>query len=224
VEPVVPARAGHSQAVSTGPPARTFLTFDDGPDPLWTPLVLEALERAEARATFFVVAPLALANRGIVGEILARGHEIGFHCTNHVRHTHMTREEVEADTRQGLTALRGLGVRPRLWRTPWGVEAPFTAEVAGKFGLELAYWTADTHDWRGDAAGGMLEAMDHLLGPGAVVLMHDGLGPGSLRTGCAETVALVEPLVARLRELGVEPAAMSELAGTSAGTGGAVAV
>ena len=55
----------------------------------------------------------------------------------------------------------------------------------------------------------MLRNVESLLGPGEVVLMHDGIGPGALRTGCEETVALVEPLVARLRSMGCEPAPLT---------------
>lgn len=104
--------------------------------------------------------------------------------------------------------LRSIGIEPRLWRPPWGVLAPWTEEVAGDFGLRLAPWSADTHDWRGDPASVMLNGIEPLLGPGSIVLMHDGLGPGSLRSGCQETVALVQPLVALLRSMGCEPAAM----------------
>jgi peptidoglycan/xylan/chitin deacetylase (PgdA/CDA1 family) len=181
------------------------LTFDDGPDPLWTPRILDALDRVAVRATFFVIAPLALEHRQVVAETLDAGHEIEFHCTEHVRHTRRSRRAVEVDTREGLQALRSLGIEPRLWRTPWGVRAPWTQEVAEEFSLRLASWSVDTKDWRGDTTPEMLWRIEPLLGPGSVVLMHDGLGPGARRTGCAETVTLLRPLVTRLRELGCEP-------------------
>lgn len=181
------------------------LTFDDGPDPLWTPRILEALDRVGVSVTFFVIAPLALNHRHLIAETLAAGHQVEFHCTEHVRHTHRSRRELEADTREGLQALRSLGIEPSLWRPPWGVHALWTQEVAKDFGLRLAPWSVDTKDWRGDTVPEMLGRIAPLLGPDSVVLMHDGLGPGARRTGCGETVALVEPLVARLRELGYEP-------------------
>ncbi|CAA9453176.1 MAG: Polysaccharide deacetylase [uncultured Rubrobacteraceae bacterium] len=184
------------------------LTFDDGPDPLWTPRILEALDHAGARATFFVIAPLAVEYRDIVVAAREAGHGIELHCTAHVRHTRCSRREVETDTREGLEMLRSIGIEPRLWRPPWGVLAPWTEEIARDFGLRLAPWSADTHDWRGDPASEMLNGIEPLLGPGSIVLMHDGLGPGSLRRGCQETVALVQPLVALLRSMGCEPAAM----------------
>ena len=195
--------------MSLVPSSGFALTFDDGPDPVWTLRVLDALHRVEAHATFFVIAPLALKHPSVVSAILEAGHAVEFHCTDHVRHTHLSRREVEADTREGLRALRSLSIEPRFWRPPWGVLAPCTEEVAEDFGLRLAPWSVDTRDWRGDPAREMLRNVEPLLGPGAVVLMHDGLGPGALRAGCEETVALVEPLVARLRLMGCEPASLT---------------
>lgn len=181
------------------------LTFDDGPDPEWTPRVLDALDHAGVHATFFVIVPLAVEHHDILAAAREAGHEVEFHCTEHARHTRRSRREVEDDTREGLAMLRSIGVEPRLWRPPWGVLAPWTQEVAEEFGLRLAHWSADTHDWRGDAAPDMLRRVEPLLGPGSVVLMHDGIGPGALRTGCEETVSLVSSLVACLRSMGCEP-------------------
>lgn len=171
--------------------------------------MLDVLRRMEAHATFFVIAPLALKHPGAVSAILQAGHAVEFHCKDHVRHTHLSRQEVDADTREGLRLLRSLGIEPRFWRPPWGVLAPWTEEVAEYFGLWLAPWSIDTRDWRGDPAHKMLRNVEPLLGPGEVVLMHDGIGPGARRTGCEETVALVEPLVFRLRSMGCEPAPLT---------------
>ena len=184
------------------------LTFDDGPDPTWTPRVLEELGRNEARATFFVVAPLARRYPRLISKAQRAGHRVEFHCLEHTRHTERTRSEVEKDTLLGLRDLDALGVEPRLWRTPWGVTEPWTFEIAEQFGLEIAHWTADTHDWRGGGSHEMLQSIESFLRPGAVVLMHDGLGPGSRRTGCKETVALIGPLTSQIRALGCEPGAM----------------
>lgn len=191
--------------------SQVVLTFDDGPDPVWTPQVLDALDRVGAHATFFVVPPLVLEHPYVISSMLEEGHRVEFHCTEHVRHTHRSRHEVEVDTRDGLNTLRRLGIEPRFWRPPWGVLAPWTEKVAEDFGLRLAPWSADTRDWRGDPAHQMLRRIEPLLGPGSIVLMHDALGPGALRTGCEETVALVEPLVAYLRSIDCEPAPLTLL-------------
>ncbi len=181
------------------------LTFDDGPDPVWTPRVLEALQWAEAQATFFVVAPQVRRFPHLISDVLRAGHGVEFHCTQHVRHTERTREEVKADTKAGLGTLEVLGLYPHFWRPPWGVLAPFTAEIADEFGLEIVLWTEGTRDWHGDPAPEMLERVGPRLRPGSVVLMHDGIGPGARRSGCGETVALVGGLVERIRSLGCEP-------------------
>ena len=153
------------------------LTFDDGPDPDWTLRILRALARAGARATFFVMASRVVRHPYALAAIRIEGHDVELHCGEHVRHTEAGREAIDTDTRAALEVLAEHDVRPRRWRTPWGVRAPWTAEVAAAHGLE----------------------------PGGVVLMHDGLGPGARRDRCAETVRLIPRLVAHLRERGLEP-------------------
>ena len=183
------------------------LTFDDGPDERCTPALLDTLATHHARATFFVVAPRATAHPEVVARILAHGHSVGLHCDAHVRHSERDEAWLEADTERGLLRLAKLGVRPTLWRTPWGDTAPWTARVAERHGLQLVHWTVDTHDWRGDPATEMFTATRRRLGPGAVVLAHDGVGPGARRKNSAETIAYVD-LVGRyaaLRQLRMEP-------------------
>jgi peptidoglycan/xylan/chitin deacetylase (PgdA/CDA1 family) len=192
----------------TGQPSASpvALTFDDGPDPTWTPLVLDAL--AGVRATFFVVARRARRHPSLLHRMRAEGHEVAFHCTEHVRHDAMTRGEIEADLRSGLPAL---GQPARHWRTPWGVVKPATEEIARAHGLTLVGRTADTEDWRGDAPDEMLARVEGQLLPEAIVLMHDGIGAGARRDGCADTVDLVLPLVSLARSRGLEPGPLHRL-------------
>jgi peptidoglycan-N-acetylglucosamine deacetylase len=172
------------------------LTFDDGPDPIWTPAVLAALSGSSLRAKFFVIAPRAAEHPRLVAAIRAGGHAVELHCNEHVRHTDVDRATIEEDTRRALATLADLGVRPRRWRTPWDARAPWTEEIAAAHELELYGWDIDSHDWRGDAAEQMLAAIGPELHEGAVVLLHDGLGPGALRRGCEETVRLTRMIAA----------------------------
>jgi peptidoglycan/xylan/chitin deacetylase (PgdA/CDA1 family) len=122
----------------------------------------------------------------------AEGHEIGLHCDQHVRHSERDAEWLRDDTDTALQRLFAIGVRPTLWRTPWGDTAPWSAAVAAERDLRLIGWTTDTHDWRGDSAAEMFVATRAALTDGAVVLAHDGLGPGARRDGAEATVDYVE--------------------------------
>jgi peptidoglycan/xylan/chitin deacetylase (PgdA/CDA1 family) len=171
------------------------LTFDDGPDSAQTPLLLDILDRAGATATFFPIAPRATANPGVIRRMLAGGHTIGIHCEVHERHSHHDRSWGQDDVDRALDRLRGLGAGPTLWRTPWGEEAPWTGDVARERDLRLVGWDVDTHDWRGDSAAEMFASTREELSSGAVVLAHDGVGPGARRRDVGETLAYVKLVI-----------------------------
>ncbi|MEJ7891771.1 MAG: polysaccharide deacetylase family protein [Solirubrobacteraceae bacterium] len=145
------------------------LTFDDGPDPEFTPPLLDALTRAGARATFFPLSPRVAMYPDLVRRIRAEGHLVGLHGWAHLKHPESTRPAVAADTDRALAAF---GEPVGWWRFPYGMAAPWSAELAAERDLRVAGWTHDTHDWRGDAAADMRFAPR----PGEVVLMHDELG------------------------------------------------
>ncbi|WP_354701571.1 Peptidoglycan-N-acetylglucosamine deacetylase [Paraconexibacter sp. AEG42_29] len=190
--------------------AGVALTFDDGPDPRWTPAVLDALADAGAHATFFLMAPRAARHPELVRRIRDGGHAIGLHCERHVRHSELTAAALEEDTRVALGRFADVGEHPVLWRTPWGIVAEHTPAVARRHDLCLVHWTADTEDWAGHDPDAMLGRVAPDIQPGAVVLAHDGLGPGSTRDGCANTVALIAPLVALAADRGLACRALTE--------------
>jgi peptidoglycan-N-acetylglucosamine deacetylase len=192
-------RAGHLRVVWR----RTLtLTFDDGPDPRWTPEVLRALDADGVLATFFMIGERVLEYPAVAACVRAAGHEIQLHCHRHTRHSEMSEQAIGADARAGIDALDAAGVRASRWRTPWGISSPATITVARRLGLELVGWTHDSHDLRGDSAASMLDRMLVRLREGGTVLMHDS--PGSLRDGCQNTIELLAPLIAAARERGLQ--------------------
>jgi peptidoglycan-N-acetylglucosamine deacetylase len=199
-------------------PGTVALTYDDGPDRVWTPRVLEALGRFGARATFFVQARRAVQHRELVEAMVADGHEVGFHCLDHVRHSQRSWRGVAADVGIGMEILDGLGVHPRAWRAPWGIETDATRRLAADRDLRLWGWNVDTHDWRGDEPERMLGALDAQGGllAGDVILMHDALGPGARRSDCAATVALTELLLAQAGRLELDAVTLSGPEGKAA--------
>lgn len=173
---------------------RVALTFDDGPDPEATPALLDVLDEIGATATFFPIAERAAVLPELIRRMLDAGHMVGVHCDQHVRHSERDIDWLRADLGAALRHLYGVGVRPTLWRTPWGDLAPFSGAAAAERGLRIVGWTVDTHDWRGDPPEDMLARIRPELKSGGIVLAHDGIGPGARRSDASATVRLTRLL------------------------------
>jgi peptidoglycan/xylan/chitin deacetylase (PgdA/CDA1 family) len=152
------------------------LTFDDGPDPDTTPRVLDALRRAGARATFFVIGEKAERHPEIVRRMVAEGHLVALHGYRHDRlYAFKSPSAVADDIRRAADVVEAAtGVRPRWFRPPLGYVSPRTAAGARRAGVEIVGWTARALD---GLAGRSPRAVVMRLAPAltdrAILLLHD---------------------------------------------------
>jgi len=152
------------------------LTIDDGPDPEVTPRVLDLLDAAGARATFFCIGERARRHPELAREIVLRGHSVQNHSLVHRHHFSllgpraMRREIIGAQ--EALARASGHG--PSLFRAPAGLRNPFLAPVLHQLGLRLVSWTRRGFDTRTRDPRKVLERLVHGLAAGDILLLHDG--------------------------------------------------
>ncbi len=154
------------------PAARVIaLTIDDGPDPR-DPLILDVLQRHEAKATFFFIGAKIAAHRDIALAVAASGNEVGSHTQTHPMMTDLTPRQRERNLAKADAALAGVAVRPAWFRPPYGDFDDAVAAQAQAHGLQTVLWTADSQDWKGIGADAIASRIIERLEPGAVLLMH----------------------------------------------------
>ncbi|GAB2601823.1 hypothetical protein Aab01nite_63350 [Paractinoplanes abujensis] len=182
------------------PPRTVALTFDDGPDPVWTPQILDALQRHHVKATFFVVGAHVNQHPELVRRIVAEGHQLGLHSFTHRDLATMSepRRRVEFElTRNAVAHATGLDVR--LFRPPY-LASPAKVDKraldmitdAGASGYTTVLADRDTTDWRRPTPKTIANLAMPPDAKGAIVLMHDGGGDRS------STVAALDLLLPRL--------------------------
>jgi len=148
------------------------LTFDDGPDTDATPAVLDALDAAGAKATFFMVGEQVEAHPDLAREVAERGHDVQLHCFRHVHHEEL--DDPFADIAAAAKAIEhATGVSPSLQRPPYGRFTPTSHAACREAGLEPVYWSAWGEDWETLSAERITELVVRDLEPGAIILLHD---------------------------------------------------
>lgn len=180
------------------------LTFDDGPDPEWTPRVLDLLAEHGAKATFFLVGERAQRESALVQRMLTEGHGVGSHS---MAHEHL----LALDSRRLFDAVVGgrdaveqaAGRLCPLFRPPRGHLDLRVARLVRRYGLQMWMWSLDTGDWReGSTPKTVLTAADGLV-EGDVVLLHDALAGDDAAEAArprAATLAALPELLARMTD------------------------
>lgn len=203
--PVIGANLGEKGEGDLATPGGVMaLTFVGGPDPRWTPRILEALQRHGARATFFVVGSQVNAHPDLVRRILAEGHELGIHSFSGADPRDMSEWRRNVDRMFAQRAVAGaVGQKPRLFHpplssTPTALDDRLRAEIreAVARGYPVVLADRDTRDWSNPGVDAIVGAATPDAGRGAVVLMHDGGGDR------AQTVAAIDRLVPALTDRG----------------------
>lgn len=147
------------------------LTFDDGPDSVATPLILDVLARHQVKATFFVVGSHVAGNEAILQREQREGHEIGNHTWSHPDLSKLSPEGVVDQLQRTQAAIAAAGVpAPRVVRPPYGVIDPM---IASHNHLTVVRWNVDPADWKFRDPQGIFEHIVTNARPGAVILLHD---------------------------------------------------
>lgn len=187
------------------------LTFDDGPHPENTPRVLDMLDAAGARASFFCLGQLVEKHGALAREMIRRGHSIENHTDRHPTlfatfgPQRMAREVAQAQDRIAQVT----GRAPQCFRAVAGLRNPFLDWVLHQQGLRLVHWTRRGYDTNTPNADTVLARLTQGLAAGDILLMHDG---HSAPTPTGEPVALVvlPQLLLRLQAAGLQSVALPQ--------------
>ncbi|MCK7622775.1 polysaccharide deacetylase family protein [Streptomyces sp. RS10V-4] len=181
-------------------PGRSLnITIDDGPDPVWTPKVLAVLKENGVKATFCMIGPQAAAHPDLVKKVVADGHRLCDHTTDH--NTAMDHRPESYQSRQILDAQKMIedaagGARVDYYRAPGGAFTPYSRKLAADHGMRPLGWNVDSKDFEGGSVAGIEARVRGELRNGPTVLFHDGGG------NRARTVAALERLLPWMKQQG----------------------
>ncbi|OUD01324.1 bifunctional polysaccharide deacetylase/glycosyltransferase family 2 protein [Streptomyces swartbergensis] len=218
--PVVDTTNDHLRTYRT-PDKTVVLTFDDGPDPTWTPRIRAVLDHHRTPGTFFVTGQQTSRHPGVLRSVVRSGHEIGVHTFSHRDLTTQSASAVDRELALTQLALAGAaGINTSLMRMPYSstpsaldARAWSVAQRLGEKGYVLAFIDQDTNDWRRPGARAIADAATpSAAGRGAVVLLHDAGGDRS------QTVEALKTLIPRLKAQGYRFTTLADLVGTESFT------
>ena len=187
---------------------RVALTFDDGPNTVYTPQILDVLQKHEVRATFFVLGSSAVRARTVLSRIVEEGHELGLHSYSHANMARRSRAAVLADLDRAEAAVAPvIEGKLRWYRPPYGSTSIGLTRILAERGYSVALWSIDPRDWQRPGSQVICDRVLRRLHDGAVILLHDG---GGNRAG---TVAAVRQLLPAIKSKGYQFVTLSDLAG-----------
>ncbi|MDT0392813.1 MULTISPECIES: polysaccharide deacetylase family protein [Streptomyces] len=183
-----PPRAAPRRVLVRGEPllrvsgrGRTMvLTFDDGPDPRYTPAILDVLAEYEVRAMFFVCGEMIAGGREMLARMTEEGHVVGNHTWSHPLLTRLTRRQIRSQMERTSDAVEdACGERPEWFRAPYGAWNRAALRIGAALGMEPLGWTLDTLDWTTPGVRSIVRRVERGAAPGVVVLSHDAGGDRS---------------------------------------------
>jgi peptidoglycan/xylan/chitin deacetylase (PgdA/CDA1 family) len=156
------------------------LTFDDGPDPRYTPHILDTLAEYDVRAMFFVCGEMAVDNQDLLARMADEGHVVGNHTWSHPLLTRLSRSRIRSEMERTSDVIEdAYGERPQWFRAPYGAWNRAAFQLGADLGMDPLAWTVDTLDWTRPGTRSIVGAVERGAAPGVVVLSHDAGGDRS---------------------------------------------
>lgn len=202
--PFVPRKPGHRVSHVNVPGKYVAVTFDDGPNSVYTPQVLDIFKRHGARATFFVLGENAARNKSILARAAAEGHEIANHTYSHIKMTSKSRQVVAREIERTSEIIKSAtGFYPTTMRPPYGAtNTPLVEMMYNDYGMYSILWDIDTRDWQHPGVSTVVQRAVGKAQPGSIILLHDIH---------ASTLSAVEEIVVGLQARGFKLVTVSQL-------------
>lgn len=195
----------------TGNRKQVALTFDDGPDDMWTPRILNALKPYNVKGTFFLIGRRAEAHPNVVKRIVQEGHVVGNHTYDHPNLTKITPAEVRDEISKASDIInRVAGVRPAFFRPPYGALTVPIVEEVRKLGYKIIFWDVDSLDWSGLTGPQVAANVLAHVHPESIILMHSAGGKGE---SLEDTVQSLPYIISTLHSEGYSFKTVPELLG-----------
>lgn len=194
---------------------KIHLSFDDGPDPAYTPSILAILRRFGIPATFFVIGSKARQYPDLIRQMIAEGHEVGLHNQWH-RHAYwMWAGASRRGIEQGKQTIEAITGKPVVWfRPPWGALNLFQYLTLRRLGLTVVLWSLEGHDWRrSSGAEGIFQRLTRRrIQSSSLVVLHDA---GGERGAPLNTVTVLPRLLEYWRHSGFQLVDLNDFNGGS---------
>lgn len=182
------------------------LTFDDGPFPYYTQMILDILKKYNVKATFFMVGEMVKAYPHVAKRIVDEGHDVGNHSYTHPKLTYLSKSRAFFEIAQTDAIIKKItGQTPKFFRPPYGSYQKTAYLLAEEQGHKIILWSADCRDWSKPGVQSIVARVTWGIKPGAIILLHDGGG------NRMQTVKATEILIQQLLKSNYKIVTLSEM-------------
>lgn len=187
------------------------LTFDDGPDEVFTPQILDLLKKYDVKATFFVIGEKVAYNKDLIKREYEEGHEIGNHTFTHINAAKRSYKEIEEEITKTQEAVKDVtGNEPRFFRPPYRALNRELCEIVKSKNMSIVLWSnIDVRDWSNPGVSSIVRTIENKIQNGNIVILHDY---NNRRNNKSQTIQALEIVIPKLKEEGYRFVTISELA------------
>ncbi len=211
---LLPSLFGEAVFCVNTPDKVLALTFDDGPDPVYTRAIAQTLLDYQAKGTFFVLGRHSQKYPQIVQSLAKQGHEIGNHTWNHYNLNSKFSDLIHQEVAITDTLINQLSSSNHIYfRPPFGRANFLVTNVLKGMQKPIIFWDVDLQDWRGKSTTEMMNILEKDFHNGSIILLHDsdGVAKGGVYANRQNTVEVVEKILSYYTPQGYEFLTISEL-------------
>ena len=186
------------------------LTFDDGPDEVFTPQILNILKKYDIKATFFVIGEKVSRNEDIIKRQIEEGHEIGNHTFTHINALKKNYFEIKEEIEKTQEAIKSVtGEEPTIFRPPYRGLSRDLCRIIKEKNMNIVLWSnIDVRDWSNPGVDTMVNTIENEIENGNILILHDY---NTVRNDKSQTIETLEIVIPKLKKMGYKFVTVSEL-------------